>query len=346
MKVLQDRSLVPFHTFGIDVDADKIVEAETADELALIWQAEEYRGVPKLIVGQGSNLLFCEPYAGLIILNRIKGIEITETSSSYLLHVGSGEDWHQLVKTTVENNIPGLENLALIPGCVGSSPIQNIGAYGVELQDVCQYVDVVELATGKSQRLSASECLFGYRDSVFKHALKNSHAITAVGIELTKAWSPNITYGPLAKFDAKTVSARDIFHEVCAVRQSKLPDPAEMGNAGSFFKNPVISAEHAATLTNQSPNMPCYQQPNGEVKVAAGWLIDQCGLKGFQIGGARVHDNQALVLVNYHDASADDVIALAQHVVNSVESKFNITLEHEVRFIAATAETSLAEFNR
>ncbi|MGF1681962.1 UDP-N-acetylmuramate dehydrogenase [Photobacterium minamisatsumaniensis] len=343
MKVLQDRSLAPFHTFGIDVKARHIVEAETADELISIWQSECYQTIPKLIVGQGSNLLFCEEYSGVIVLNRIKGVDITETESSFLLHIGAGEDWHQLVKMTVEQGMPGLENLALIPGCVGSSPIQNIGAYGVELKDICQYVDIIDLATGLIQRLKNEECGFGYRESVFKRELKSSHAIIAVGIELTKAWQPNISYGPLAKFDQNTVTASDIFHEVCLIRRSKLPDPAKMGNAGSFFKNPVISSEKASRLIYQHPDIPMYPQPSGEVKVAAGWLIDQCSLKGFQVGGARVHDHQALVLVNYHRASSDDIIALAWHVIHTVEAKFGITLEHEVRFMSSSDEILITE---
>ncbi|MGF1703765.1 UDP-N-acetylmuramate dehydrogenase [Photobacterium makurazakiensis] len=343
MKVLQDRSLAPFHTFGIDVKAKQIVEAETADELASIWQSKCYQTVPKLIVGQGSNLLFCEEYSGLIVLNRIKGIDITETESSFHLHIGAGEDWHQLVKMTVEQGMPGLENLALIPGCVGSSPIQNIGAYGVELKDVCQYVDIIELETGLRQRLNADECEFGYRDSIFKHQLKNSHAIIAVGIELTKAWRPNTSYGPLAKFDPNTATASNIFDEVCSIRRSKLPDPALMGNAGSFFKNPIISAEQASRLISQYPTIPVYSQPNGKMKVAAGWLIDQCRLKGFQVGGARVHDQQALVLVNYHRASPGDIIALALHVIQTVESAFAITLEHEVRFMSSSDEILITE---
>ncbi|MFC1508041.1 UDP-N-acetylmuramate dehydrogenase, partial [Pseudomonadota bacterium] len=211
MKVLQERSLAPFHTFGIEGTADHIIVAESAPDLVAIWQDEQYRALPKLIVGQGSNLLFCENYAGVIVLNRIAGIDVTETADEYLLHVGAGEDWHQLVQLSVENKMPGLENLALIPGCVGSSPIQNIGAYGVELQDVCQYVDVVELNTGKPSRIVASDCQFGYRDSIFKHALKNTHAIVAVGLKLPKAWRPNVSYGPLAQFSPETVTAKEIF---------------------------------------------------------------------------------------------------------------------------------------
>ncbi len=343
MKVLQERSLAPFHTFGIEVAADHIVVAESAQDLIAIWQNEQYRALPKLIVGQGSNLLFCEDYAGVVVLNRISGIEVTETANSYQLHVGAGEDWHRMVCTTIENNMPGLENLALIPGCVGSSPIQNIGAYGVELKDVCQYVDVIELETGKPLRLSASDCQFGYRDSIFKHALKNTHAIVAVGLALPKAWHPILGYGSLAQFEPHTVSAKEVFDEVCRIRQAKLPDPAVLGNAGSFFKNPVVDSAKRDILLVKYPNMPSYEMANGTYKLAAGWLIDQCGLKGYQVGGAKVHEQQALVLVNHEHATARNVLELANEIVGTVEKTFNVTLEHEVRFMSACQETKLAE---
>ncbi|MEJ2766680.1 UDP-N-acetylmuramate dehydrogenase [Photobacterium sp. MCCC 1A19761] len=346
MKVLQERSLASFHTFGIETQAQQILVAESTADLVAIWQDEQYRTMPKLIVGQGSNLLFCEDYAGVVVLNRIVGITVTETPSAYHLHVGAGEDWHQLVCETIARNMPGLENLALIPGCVGSSPIQNIGAYGVELKDICQYVDIVELATGKESRLTAEACQFGYRDSVFKHQLKETHAITAVGFVLSKDWQPNISYGPLAKFDASTVSAKEIFEEVCRVRREKLPDPAVLGNAGSFFKNPVVSRELRDKLLTQYPTMPSYEMSDGSCKLAAGWLIDQCGLKGHQIGGAKVHEQQALVLVNAGGACAGDVLALAAEVVSVVQQTFGVRLVHEVRFMAAAQETDLQEILR
>lgn len=343
MKVLQDRSLAPFHTFGIDVSAQRIVAVESAEELVSVWHDTAFSALPKLILGQGSNMLFCEDYAGVVVLNRIKGITINETDDAFELHVGAGEDWHQLVEMTVANGMPGLENLALIPGCVGSSPIQNIGAYGVELKDVCQYVDTLELATGQTQRLSADECRFGYRDSVFKHELKATHAITAVGLRLKKEWQPNISYGPLASFDDATVSAEAILASVCEIRQSKLPDPRVLGNAGSFFKNPVIDTQQVNQLLAEHPTMPYYPQDDEHCKLAAGWLIDQCALKGHRIGGAQVHEQQALVLVNAEQATARDVLALAQFVVDQVEAKFGVRLEHEVRFMGATSETTLTE---
>ncbi len=342
MNQLHDTGLAPYHTFGIDAQASMIIEATSAEDFITLWQDPAYSQSPKLVVGQGSNLLFCEDYQGIVVLNRLKGIDVSEDAQAYHLHVAGGEDWHQLVKWTVENNMPGLENLALIPGCVGSSPIQNIGAYGKELKDLCEYVDVLNVLTGKISRLSAAECLFGYRDSIFKHQLKDDHIIIAVGLTLSKDWQPQIGYGPLAQFDLKTVTAKEIFDTVCNVRLAKLPNPKELGNAGSFFKNPVISKQQAQKLLAEHSDMPSY--PAGdEIKLAAGWLIDQCGLKGFTIGGAKVHEQQALVLVNTGSASAQDVMALAQHVVSCVYEQFGVELEHEVRFMAKSSETCLAK---
>lgn len=343
MKFLHDHRLAPYHTFGIDVVATQIVEAESIDDFINIWHDSTFNEMTKLVVGQGSNLLFCEDYQGLVILNRIKGITLTETKKSFCLHVGGGEDWHQLVGWCVNQNIGGLENLALIPGCVGSSPIQNIGAYGVELKDICQYVDVLDVLTNEVKRYEAIACQFGYRDSIFKHQLKDGHIIVAVGFCLPKVWQPQIAYAPLNQFDLTTVTIQQVFDAVCAVRKVKLPDPAVIGNAGSFFKNPIISITLRDKLLVDYPAMPSYGIDNGHVKLAAGWLIDQCGLKGYQIGGAKVHPQQALVLTNVGTATAQDVIDLAQHVVESVATKFGVALEHEVRFMAANAETHLAE---
>ncbi|EPQ7994521.1 UDP-N-acetylmuramate dehydrogenase, partial [Escherichia coli] len=250
---------------------------------------------------------------------------------------------HRLVKYTLQEGMPGLENLALIPGCVGSSPIQNIGAYGVELQRVCAYVDCVELATGKQVRLTAKECRFGYRDSIFKHEYQDRFAIVAVGLRLPKEWQPVLTYGDLTRLDPTTVTPQQVFNAVCHMRTTKLPDPKVNGNAGSFFKNPVVSAETAKALLAQFPTAPNYPQAGGSVKLAAGWLIDQCQLKGMQMGGAAVHRQQALVLINEDNAKSEDVVQLAHHVRQKVGEKFNVWLEPEVRFIGASGEVSAVE---
>ena len=256
------------------------------------------------------------------------------------MHVNGGENWHQLVEWSLSQGIDGLENLALIPGCAGSAPIQNIGAYGVEFKDVCDYVDVLNLNTGEQFRLQASECEFGYRESIFKHRYAQGYVITAVGLKLAKNWQPILKYGSLVNFDPQAVTAKQVFDEVCHIRRSKLPDPKEFGNAGSFFKNPVVSAEQFAKIQKQVENLPHFPQPDGSVKLAAGWLIDQCHLKGFQIGGAAVHQQQALVLINKGNATGQDVVKLAHHIRQTVADKFGVYLQPEVRFMGAKGEVN------
>lgn len=338
-----NHSLKPWNTFGIQRNAHQIVRANNAQQLLDAWQNATENGEPVLILGEGSNVLFLEDFAGTVIVNRIMGIDVEERADSWHLHVGAGENWHQLVQYTLEKGMAGLENLALIPGCVGSSPIQNIGAYGIELKNVCEYVDCIELVTGMAQRLTAEECRFGYRDSIFKHEYQDRYAIVGVGLRLAKAWKPILTYGDLTRFDPATVTPRDVFDSVCHMRMAKLPDPKVNGNAGSFFKNPVISSETAAALLAGWPTAPHYPQPDGSVKLAAGWLIDQCQLKGTSVGGAAVHQQQALVLINQRDATSDDVIKLAHHVRQRVGEKFNVWLEPEVRFIGRTGEVNAVE---
>lgn len=338
-----NHSLKPWNTFGIDRTAKVIVRADNEQQLLSAWQRATAEDQPVLILGEGSNVLFLKDYAGTVIINRIMGIEVTETPEAWLLHVGSGENWHQLVQFTLENDMPGLENLALIPGCAGSSPIQNIGAYGVELQRVCHYVDCIELASGRKQRLSASECRFGYRDSIFKHEYQDRYAIVAVGLRLSRTWHPVLTYGDLTRLDPQTVTPRQVFDAICHMRMTKLPDPKVNGNAGSFFKNPVISAEQSQALLAAFPNAPHYPQADGSMKLAAGWLIDQCQLKGKTIGGAAVHRQQALVLINDKDATSEDVVQLAHYVRQQVGERFNVWLQPEVRFIGTTGEVNAEE---
>lgn len=234
-----------------------------------------------------------------------------------------------------------MENLALIPGCVGSAPIQNIGAFGVELKQLCEYVDILMLYNGKQCRLSCAECQFAYRESIFKHQYRDNCAIVAVGLKLKKAWQPVITYGELTYLDIKNVTPSQIFDTVCATRLSKLPDPVQNGNAGSFFKNPVVSAKTAIQLLKRFPNMLQYPQSDGTIKIAAGWLIDSCQLKGYTLGGASVHKKQALVLINTGGATGYEIASLAKFVCQKVADKFAIWLEPEVRFIAARGEVSI-----
>lgn len=334
----QLHSLKPFNTFNLDASAEQIVVAETAAELTAAWQTSLRQRKPVLLVGEGSNILFLENFQGTVIVNRLKGIRVDESESAWHLHVGAGENWHKLVQYALKNGFSGLENLAMIPGCVGSAPIQNIGAYGVELKNVCEYVDVLDLASGETQRLSAEQCQFGYRDSIFKHQYQSGYAIVAVGLLLKKQWLPVMTYGELSKLDPATASPQQIFDAVCQMRSSKLPDPKVTGNAGSFFKNPIVNAELAQSLREKYPDAPLYPQPDGRVKLAAGWLIDRCDLKGFSLGGAAVHRQQALVLINQNQATGSDIVALAHEVRQRVGSKFNVWLEPEVRFIGARGE--------
>ncbi|OOF08138.1 MULTISPECIES: UDP-N-acetylmuramate dehydrogenase [unclassified Salinivibrio] len=341
MKWLSDVSLTPHHTFGLPARAHAVVEAHSIADLCAIWQHPDYASLPKLIVGEGSNLLFCEDYAGVVVLNRLSGLEVEETPHDYLLHVGAGQSWHQLVAWTIEQGMPGLENLALIPGCVGAAPIQNIGAYGVEFCERCDYVDIINPRTQETRRLTREACQFGYRDSIFKTEAMTGWVITQVGFRLAKAWQPVLKYGALADLNGEQVSAQTIFDAVCAIRQAKLPDPRECGNAGSFFKNPVVDAQHAQTLQTRYPDMPMYPAGEGKAKLAAGWLIDQCGLKGARQGGARVHPKQALVLTNIDHATSQDVVQLAKRVVDDVQARFGVTLHHEVRFMGAQGETTL-----
>ncbi len=331
-------SLKPFNTFNLDATAHCIIIAETAEELRAAWQKSQQQQQPVLLLGEGSNILFLEDFQGTVIVNRLKGISAQESENAWHLHVGAGENWHQLVQYTLEHHFPGLENLAMIPGCVGSAPIQNIGAYGVELKNVCEYVDILHLSSGDTQRLSAEECRFGYRDSIFKHQYQTGYAIVAVGLQLRKQWQPVVTYGDLIKLSPENVTPRQIYDAVCHMRSSKLPNPADVGNAGSFFKNPVVSAEQAQSILAEYPAAPVYPQADGRVKLAAGWLIDRCDLKGHSIGGAAVHRQQALVLINKDRANGSDIVALAHEVRQRVGNKFNVWLEPEVRFIGAQGE--------
>ncbi|MGR3806723.1 UDP-N-acetylmuramate dehydrogenase [Pasteurella testudinis] len=331
------QNLQPFHTFALPVRAHAIVEIRSAEQLLHAWQ--NHAGQPRLLLGQGSNVLFLSDFNGAVLLNRIKGIQHHQDTEYHYLHVNGGENWHDLVTFCVEQGYNGLENLALIPGCAGTAPIQNIGAYGVEFDDVCDYVEVLDLKCGQTQRFSREECRFGYRDSIFKHApYHQDYAIVAIGLKLAKNWQPQLAYGSLAQLDPQTVTAKQIYDEVCRVRRSKLPDPNEFGNAGSFFKNPSVGQAQYQQLIAAYPNMPAFPQADGTVKLAAGWLIDQSGLKGYQIGGAAVHQQQALVLINRDHAQAQDILALARYVRQQVLQRFSVALQPEVRFFNADGE--------
>jgi len=297
---------------------------------------------PFYILGEGSNTLFVEPLAPIIIKPNFTGITVEDHEDEVLLTVQSGENWHQLVMFCLENGYHGLENLALIPGSVGAAPVQNIGAYGVELADVVEQVRWYDFATRQVKLLTNQQCQFSYRNSIFKQTLSGKGLIIAVTLRLTKQWQPKLTYRGLDTL-AKDVSAKEVVQQVIAIRQTKLPDPDKIPNAGSFFKNPMVSADEFSKLKSIYSDIPAYPQNDGRIKLAAGWLIEQAGLKGFRVGDVGVHKHQALVLVNYGSNRGQDIIKLAQLVQAKVEDKFQVTLQPEVRLLTELGLTTLNE---
>lgn len=340
-------SLKSFNSFAIEAKAAQLFHLKTRDqfpELLMHIKAASQQGKPILILGGGSNVLFCDDFSGLIIRVELLGVVVTESEASYQLQVGAGENWHDLVTNCIEKGIDGLENLALIPGVVGAAPVQNIGAYGCEFKDFCESVEYIDLNSGEVHLLTAEQCQFAYRDSLFKTAAFKNALITQVIMTLSKQWKPQSRYGGLSNLkETDQITAKEIYQSVCKIRSEKLPDPNILGNAGSFFKNPVVNKAVTDKLLSQYPEMPHYPQPNGGIKLAAGWLIDQANLKGRQVGGAAVHQLQALVLVNQGNATSTDIINLAELVRSTVKQKFDVELEHEVRFIGALGETNLSE---
>lgn len=332
-----------FNTFALNGKAREIHSATSRDELVSLWQMAKSKNLPALLLGEGSNVLFVNNFDGIVILNRITGLTITQSPHEWFVHVGAGENWHQLIVELMERGIHGMENLALIPGTVGAAPIQNTGAYGVEMKDVCNYVDVVDLDRGEQHRLSAFDCKFSYRDSIFKHELRNDYAIVSVGFKLNKLWKPILTYRDLATLDVEVVTPKKLFETVCGIRRSKLPDPAKIGNAGSFFKASTVAKEFADQIKDRYPDCPEYHQIDGTVKIAAGWMIDRCNLKGSRFGGAAVHDEHAVVLVNKNNATGEDIVNLASFIHKAVLDEFGVSLEPEVRFIGTNGEMNAIE---
>ncbi|GAB1405897.1 MAG: UDP-N-acetylmuramate dehydrogenase [Lentimicrobiaceae bacterium] len=336
LKLQHNIALKHLNTFGINVIARDFVEITAEEELpAMLTLINTYSG-PVMFLGGGSNVLFVQDYDGLIIKISLRGINIVHQDDEEVYVRGmAGENWDHFVQFCVNNHYGGLENLSLIPGNVGTSPIQNIGAYGVEVKDTFYKLEAICLRTGAFREFFASDCAFGYRDSVFKNELKGRYLILAVVFKLHKHPVLNTSYGAITSELQRmnlNPSVKNIALCVSAIRRSKLPDPEELGNAGSFFKNPVINSEHAEELKARYPQLPVYPAGNG-VKIAAGWLIEQCGLKGFRKGDAGVHQKQALVLVNYGNASGNDILAIAKLVKDEVLKKFNVMLHPEVNII-------------
>jgi UDP-N-acetylmuramate dehydrogenase len=338
MKVIADHSLKNLNTFGIDAKAKLFLEFHTLKELQDILGNPDFTSLEKLILGGGSNLLFTKDFNGLVLHNKIKGIEIIkEEGDEVFVRAGAGELWHHLVMYCIDKGYGGIENLSLIPGTVGAAPMQNIGAYGVEIKDTFHSLTAINLKDGSSKTFNKEECEFGYRESVFKKALKGMYVITSVTFRLTKKPIVNISYGAikstLDEMGLKELSIKAISLAVCQIRSSKLPDPAQIGNAGSFFKNPEIPETQFNELLSQYPDMPSYKTIPGKVKVPAGWLNEQCGWKGKVVGQTGVHKNQALVLVNHGGAKGEDVKKLSEEIKKSVKEKFGIVLETEVNII-------------
>jgi UDP-N-acetylmuramate dehydrogenase len=335
MEIKQNISLKSYNTFGIDVKAKKFVTINSIENLRNILSNNKEE---ILVIGGGSNILFTQDFSGLVINNKLKGIEVVEEDNDYIyLKVAAGEVWHEFVLHCVEKGFAGIENLSLIPGSVGAAPMQNIGAYGVEVKDVITKVEALSLSDFSIQTFVNEQCEFGYRTSIFKTSQKNNYFITAVTFRLNKKPFLNTSYGAieneLKRMNIESPSIKDVSDAVISIRYSKLPDPNEIGNSGSFFKNPVVSEKIKNKILTNYASAPCYAQPNGDYKLAAGWLIEQCGWKGKKIENYGVHKNQALVLVNYGGASGKDILNLSEEIIKSVEQRFGILLEREVNII-------------
>ena len=326
-----------FNTFGIDVNARYRVVFEQSSDIAEFINETRVASLPKLVLGGGSNILFRQDYPGVILHVESKGIErLEERGRDVIVRAAAGENWHDFVQTTIRWGYGGLENLSLIPGTVGAAPIQNIGAYGVELHEVFYALEAVDLETGMTRTFKQEAVQFGYRDSYFKSVAPGKWLITSVTFRLTQQPRWHINYRGLRDKlveDGEPLSARRISDVVCQIRREKLPDPSRLGNAGSFFKNPVVSATEYQALRRKSPELPGFIQADGRVKLSAAWLIERCGWKGHREGDAGVSNRHALVLVNYGIATGESIWQLAQSIMISVQTRFGIALEPEPRII-------------
>ena len=338
MNILHDYSLLAHNTFGIDAHCQTFVEYASTGEAAEVVRLLEGKGEPLLIIGGGSNLLLTKDYDGVVIHSVIKGMEVvSETDDVVLLRVGSGEVWDDVVAACVSKGWHGAENLSLIPGDVGASAVQNIGAYGAEAADLIDRVEAVRLCDGESAVFTNADCQYGYRQSRFKHEWKNQYLVTYVTYRLKKHFEPKLDYGnirvELERRGITELTAQELRQVIIDIRQDKLPDPQVEGNAGSFFMNPIVDREKYESLLGQYPQMPHYHIDEAHEKIPAGWLIDQCGWKGKSLGRAGVHSKQALVLVNRGGATGADIVRLCETVRQDVKRKFDIQIEPEVNII-------------
>ena len=336
--LLKKVSLTKYNTFRLNYKAEQFVSVKSEEEVIKVIVQTVANNRPILILGRGSNLLFTEDYKGTIIHPQITGITIEEKHNDYVIaSVGAGVDWDDFVEWAAENGYGGVENLSYIPGSVGAAPVQNIGAYGVEVKDTIEKVRAISLEDASVREFARDECLFKYRSSIFKKELKGRYLVTRVYFKLATTPALNLLYGSLAVEVTKlgSTSLKNVRDAVIKIRKNKLPDPEIIGNAGSFFKNPVVDMSTAEILRKRYPQMPCYVDLSGGIKLAAGWLIEQCGWKGKRSGNAGVYDKQALVIVNYGDADGKEIFDLSEEIRKSVWYRFEVELEREVEVIGS-----------
>jgi len=336
LEIQENISLKKFNSFGIDVNAKLLAAIQNAEQAKQVLT--QYKDEELLILGGGSNVLFTKDFNGLVLHNCIRGIEVIDKNNEEVsIKFGAGEVWHNAVIHCIEMGYAGIENLSLIPGNCGAAPMQNIGAYGVEIKDVFSSLEALHIPSGEIHNFSNSDCGFGYRESIFKNKVKGEYLILNITLKLKKKPEFNISYGAISqqleKMGAKDLSIKAVSDAVIQIRQSKLPDPKEIGNAGSFFKNPIISKELLEEIQRSYPDIVNYPVDEDKVKLAAGWLIDQAGWKGYRKADFGVHKNQALVLVNYGIAKGSEIYNLSEEILQSVQEKYGVDLEREVNVV-------------
>ncbi|MBU2711550.1 UDP-N-acetylmuramate dehydrogenase [Zooshikella sp. WH53] len=327
---LQPASLKPWHTLGFEVKAQGIIDVFSEEDIHQVLSFARQHDLPVLPLGEGSNTIFAKDFAGIVMRVCLQGRRMEYGADGQLMVYGAaGENWHGFVRWALDQGAYGLENLSLIPGTVGASPIQNIGAYGVEVKDLIDWVRYIDIASGKVVQLKASDCVFGYRDSIFKQQLRDQIVITEVAFCLSSHFKPNLSY--MGLHDSQAETALQLSDYIVKVREAKLPDPQNLGNVGSFFKNPIISEDHYQALKENFPNLVAYSVGEGDWKLAAGWLIDQCGFKGIRKGNVGVYKQQALVLVHFGEGYVEDLLSLAWDIQQQVWLRFSVRMEIEPR---------------
>ena len=338
MNIIENYPLLKLNTFGLDIKAKYFTSINSINELIELRKTNEFKDLQLLILGGGSNILFTKDFDGLVILNNIKGKEIIDQNQqSVFLKIGAGENWHELVMHCVDNRWGGIENLSLIPGNTGTAPMQNIGAYGVEIKETFVELEALEISSGKIVKFNNSDCEFGYRESVFKNKMKNRYIILNITLELKKNPVLNVNYGDIkAVLENQNImnpSLKDLSNAIISIRQSKLPDPKKIGNSGSFFKNPIVSLNQLSFIKKKYPNVVSYKIKEDKFKIAAGWMIERAGWKGKKFNNYGVHEKQALVLVNYGLANGMEIFDLSEKIILDIKEKFGIILEREVNII-------------